>query len=1208
LNANYNNPCADEVYASPSLMKLPDCEKGAPLSTVATPTGSAGTIPTADFGGADCSSGIKGTFNGTQVPGSVKVFGPSGSTVGNVAYVGQNAPSGSGQCTTTVQISFAIGGSGSQNVVLAWGGHIANFHDWGTGNSASAISGSPYHMALDNLDGVTLGSQDRALATSAVFFPTTTATTLSSGSISVGQTVSDTAIVSGAAPTAAGSVAFTVYSENTCTTKATTGSGGQINAQPTQASFTNSSGTITATSSPVTFQQAGNYFWQAIYSGDSGTNTLSSMSACTSEPLTVGSPSVSVAKTTTTPKVNAGAIINYTVTVTNSSSLFTATNVKVTDTLPIGNGSDLSWSITAGDSTNCSVSSGVLSCTLATLAPLGSDSVTVSTATTTADCGFVNNQATVTSGNDGGNTTGQVQIEVDCPTTLATQLSQTTISTGGSVSDQATISGAAPTAGGTITYQVFNNSTCSGTPTDATPANNAVVGGVAPASKSITFTSGGTFYWYAIYSGDPGTNTGGSNSGCASEPLTVLSPAVSIAKTTDTPKVNAGTTIDYTLTVSNSGPGTASTFTVTDTLPTNSGTNWSILGTSAGGASTFSCAISSGTLTCSGTNLPPTTSSTTPTVEVSSPTTTATCGFVNNSATVTSGNDGGNTTGQVQIEVDCPTLTTTSLSASAIQVGKTVSDTSTTTGASPSASGTVTFAIYTNTACTTFATTGTTGQIDAQPTSGPLTNNAGTITAASSNVKFQLAGTYYWLATYSGDTFHNTVGSASSCTSEVETVFGPCTIGFPSTPTFNESTVTRAVIVEGSGTGQSIHVITNDESGLLLGVNGASADSANGTAPFYTDVNNPSLGSATLDPTLRPQYPALFITDITSDQNSTAGDWQSRAQTRQISDGITTGGSFTFSVPSTSSDPPFTSTDVGKLISDGASKNAIPAGTTIVSINSTKSVVMSAKATSNQTGDVTIIANPPQPANLDGTTPWATTVGGSWATATVSGTTYTAVRPTNKNNWNFGPNEDPVAPWRQITDATETLNSTTLTTTFVEFSPADVGAPIDDANGSKVIPAGTTITAVALNGKSVTLSKAATGAHTGDTVAIGSLGSVTYTQLLGSTGNEGFGSDVGWSVSGSNGHVLMAWDPTKNSYVPLATGHAYRVQVMTHDGDQNKTGGDVGQFCANVIVPSTTAGASTATLLSSPVGTPTSLGAQFIDRIRSGSVLALGTV
>jgi hypothetical protein len=42
--------------------------------------------------------------------------------------------------------------------------------------------------------------------------------------------------------------------------------------------------------------------------------------------------------------------------------------------------------------------------------------------------------------------------------------------------------------------------------------------------------------------------------------------------------------------------------------------------------------------------------------------------------------------------------------------------------------------------------------------------------------------------------------------------------------------------------------------------------------------------------------------------------------------------------------------------------------------------------------------------------------------------------------------------------------------------------------------------------------------------------------------NEGFGAEVRWEV-------------------PLTPGHSYRIQVMVHDGDQNKAGGDSGEAC-----------------------------------------------
>ncbi len=64
----------------------------------------------------------------------------------------------------------------STSAVLAWGGHIASALDWGVGNSASTISGSPYHMILSDFDcsndtRCSTGEQDRSLSSQAVIAP-----------------------------------------------------------------------------------------------------------------------------------------------------------------------------------------------------------------------------------------------------------------------------------------------------------------------------------------------------------------------------------------------------------------------------------------------------------------------------------------------------------------------------------------------------------------------------------------------------------------------------------------------------------------------------------------------------------------------------------------------------------------------------------------------------------------------------------------------------------------------------------------------------------------------------------------------------------------------------------------------------------------------------------------------------------------------------
>ncbi len=69
--------------------------------------------------------------------------------------------------------------------------------------------------------------------------------------------------------------------------------------------------------------------------------------------------------------------------------------------------------------------------------------------------------------------------------------------------------------------------------------------------------------------------------------------------------------------------------------------------------------------------------------------------------------------------------------------------------------------------------------------------------------------------------------------------------------------------------------------------------------------------------------------------------------------------------------------------------------------------------------------------------------------------------------------------------------------------------------------------------------------------------------------NEGYGVEVRWDIS----------------QLGLQSGHTYRLYVIVHDGDQNHTGGDSGQMCAYITMPSFT---PTPTPTASPTPTATS--------------------
>jgi hypothetical protein len=191
-----------------------------------------------------------------------------------------------------------------------------------------------------------------------------------------------------------------------------------------------------------------------------------------------------------TPNCSSGTLIGAAVTVTNGVAPASAT-VSFTSA-----GTYEFWAVYSGDSTHGGSTS-----------TCGSETVVVTPNTTT--------------------TATQVK------NTLGTSslLDDTNISDGGSVAigtviyDTATLSGNTSDAGGTVSYYYQKQ-----TANDATPncssgtligAAVTVASGVVPASATVSFTSAGTYEFWAVYSGDG--NNGTSTSTCGSETV-VVSP------------------------------------------------------------------------------------------------------------------------------------------------------------------------------------------------------------------------------------------------------------------------------------------------------------------------------------------------------------------------------------------------------------------------------------------------------------------------------------------------------------------------------------------------------------------------------------------------------------------------------------------------------------------------------------------------------------
>ena len=125
--------------------------------------------------------------------------------------------------------------------------------------------------------------------------------------------------------------------------------------------------------------------------------------------ITVNCPDLVVVKTADNGTINAGETAKFTIVVTNSGP-GVARNVTLTDTLPAG----VAWQ---EDSADCSIASGVLSCSFGDLASGAIRTIHVTGVTDAEDCGVLHNTATVSATNEANtqNNTSSADIVVECP-------------------------------------------------------------------------------------------------------------------------------------------------------------------------------------------------------------------------------------------------------------------------------------------------------------------------------------------------------------------------------------------------------------------------------------------------------------------------------------------------------------------------------------------------------------------------------------------------------------------------------------------------------------------------------------------------------------------------------------------------------------------------------------------------------------------------
>ena len=367
------------------------------------------------------------------------------------------------------------------------------------------------------------GSQSRTVSfiLKVVAVPTL-ATTLSSNPIVVGSTVHDSATLSGASTNAGGTVTYNLFTTSSCA-----GTPKLISSVTVTAGVVPSSGNI-----PI--NSTGTFSFNATYSGD-----FYDQSASACEPLTVNRASPSLSTTLSSNTITVGTTASDTATITSgffgpaSGTPFSSITGNVTYNLFTSNA--------------CTGPSNIISFVNVNG---NTGSVPASRLVIFNSTGTFGWNATYTGDSNNNRAQGGCELLTVQPAspTVTTNLSANSVGVGGSASDTATLAGGYnPT--GTVTYHLFVDGTGACTGTSHIVSTVTVSGnGAQPSSRAVTFNSTVTtvFGWNATYSGDSNNNKEAS----ICELLTVTAnPDFSISSSISSLTLTVGTTSSTTATI-----------------------------------------------------------------------------------------------------------------------------------------------------------------------------------------------------------------------------------------------------------------------------------------------------------------------------------------------------------------------------------------------------------------------------------------------------------------------------------------------------------------------------------------------------------------------------------------------------------------------------------------------------------------------------------
>jgi uncharacterized repeat protein (TIGR01451 family) len=681
--------------------------------------------------------------NGT-VKDTANVTGLTSDATGNVVFH-LYGPSAQPDCsgvpvfTSTKPIGTVTGGAASVDSATFTPAKAGSYY-WtasyeGDGNNNPAIAA----CGADN--------------ETSVVNPSTTSisTAATDGQLPAG-TIHDVATISGLTANATGTVSFALYGPS---------------AQPdcnSNAIFTvlENLGTVTAGSASVnsgnfTPTTAGNYWWVASYSGD--LNNTSAFGSCGDQgeksTVTPATPTLTTTATDTTAlpdgTLKDKADLSGLTTDATGTVIFRLYGPDATPGTP---------TCTDGQGGNLVFTSGPISITNnqdGTASATSGDFTPTNTGTyfwVASYSGDANNGSVAGKCGDSGETSTVTKASPS----ISTDATSASLPAG-TIHDVATVSGLSANATGTVTFNLYGPSAspnCDGAVVFTSTKDLGVVSGGTATVTSAAFTpvTAGKYYWIASYSGDGNNNAKAGQCGAQGETSTVT-PAQPLISTRATDAQLPSGTIHDVADVTALTPNATGTVTFKLWGPSASA--------SCAGTPLFTDTEDLGTVSAGGA-ASVTSASFTPTKSgnywwIAS----YHSGDANNTDVAGTCGDTGE---KSVVSPATPTIATSATESATLPAGA-LTDTATLTGLSADPTGTVTFTLYGPDASPETPTCSAGTLVFTSPDVAISSSGSGTATASSPAFTPSVTGTYFWIASYSGDP--NNVAVAGACGDAHET-------------------------------------------------------------------------------------------------------------------------------------------------------------------------------------------------------------------------------------------------------------------------------------------------------------------------------------------------------------------------------------------------------------------------------------------------------